>query len=266
MVKVALLSLSPVPQSALLNDTLDLQIPVEPNTSYFLRLVNVAAFAGQYIWVEGHSLTIIELDGIYHKPKEVEMVYLTPGQRVGAILTTKGDRSRNYAITTAMDTELFDLMPEDLKANATAYLVYDSERELDGSPTVDSFEPMDDFDLIPADEAAVLNNPSQTIVLNVSMDNLGDGIVSGRSHSTHPSNGSNGDRPREADSYFRTTPSSTISPIEHQKYQHCILSSVLPMILLPALASTALTQTPSSWSQAGLLRSFSITMTMARLD
>ncbi|RVX74447.1 hypothetical protein B0A52_01573 [Exophiala mesophila] len=166
----------PVPQSALLNDTLDLQIPVEPNTSYFLRLVNVAAFAGQYIWVEGHSLTIIELDGIYHKPKEVEMVYLTPGQRVGAILTTKGDRSRNYAITTAMDTELFDLMPEDLKANATAYLVYDSERELDGSPTVDSFEPMDDFDLIPADEAAVLNNPSQTIVLNVSMDNLGDGI------------------------------------------------------------------------------------------
>lgn len=164
-----------------MNDTLDLRIPVDPNTAYFLRLVNVAAFAGQYVWVEGHSLTIIELDGIYHKPKEVEMIYLTPGQRVGAILTTKSDRSRNYAITTAMDIELFDLIPEDLQSNATAYLVYDSALELNDAPAVDSFEPMDDFDLVPADEAAVLGNPSQTLVLNVSMDNLADGIVSGRS-------------------------------------------------------------------------------------
>lgn len=53
--------------------------------------------------------------------------------------------------------------------------MYDTAKELPDPATVDSFEPFDDFTLIPYDKGELLPEPDQSIELTVVMDNLGDG-------------------------------------------------------------------------------------------
>ena len=93
----------PVPDAALMNDTQNLSIPVETGKTYFIRIINMAAFAGQYLWFEGHTMRIVEVDGVYTEPTEAEMIYITAAQRYSILLTTKNDTSSNFAIVGSMD-------------------------------------------------------------------------------------------------------------------------------------------------------------------
>lgn len=93
----------PVPDAALMNDTQNLQINIQPGKTYMLRIVNMAAFAGQYFWIEGHTMRIIEVDGIYTKAAEAEQIYLTAAQRYSVLVTTKNDTSANFPIVGSMD-------------------------------------------------------------------------------------------------------------------------------------------------------------------
>jgi iron transport multicopper oxidase len=167
----------PVPNSALMNDTQNLQIKIEPGRTYFIRIVNMAAFAAQYLWIEGHTFRIIEVDGVYHEPKEASMIYITAAQRYGILLTTKNDTSENFAIVGSMDQDLFDKVPASLNPNVTSFLVYDSSKPLPTPALIDEFDPFDDMLLIPTDGEELLENPDLVVELTVQMDNLGDGAV-----------------------------------------------------------------------------------------
>ena len=94
----------PVPNAALFNDTQNLKIKVQPGKTYFVRMVNIGAFAGQYIWFEGHNISIIEVDGVYHHPATANMIYLSAAQRCSFLLTTRNDTSANFAFVGSMDT------------------------------------------------------------------------------------------------------------------------------------------------------------------
>lgn len=94
----------PVPNSALMNDTQNLTVPIKPGNTYFFRLTNVGAFAGQYFWIEGHTMKIIEVDGVYTEPAEASMIYVSAAQRYGFLLTAKNDSSANFAMVGSMDT------------------------------------------------------------------------------------------------------------------------------------------------------------------
>ena len=71
--------------------------------------------------------------------------------------------------------DLLDTIPNDLKPNATAHLVYDESAPIPPTPMIDAFEPFDDVTLIPLDKEALLENPARSINLTVDMNNLGDG-------------------------------------------------------------------------------------------
>jgi iron transport multicopper oxidase len=165
----------PVPQSALMNDTQNLQIKVEPGKTYFLRLMNIGAFAGQYFWIEGHTFRIVEVDGVWHEAAETDMIYITAAQRYGLLLTTKNETDVNYAIVGAMDQDLFDKIPDGLISNVTSFLVYDSTAELPTPAFVDEYAPFDDMKLVPVDGEKLFTDPDQSMVLDVAMDNLGNG-------------------------------------------------------------------------------------------
>ncbi len=94
----------PVPNVALLNDTTDLKIAVEPGKTYLFRMVNMGAFAGQYIWFENHTISIVEVDGVYSQPADADTIYLATAQRCSFLLTTKNDTSQNFAFVASMDT------------------------------------------------------------------------------------------------------------------------------------------------------------------
>ncbi|RKL16551.1 Iron transport multicopper oxidase FET3 [Fusarium oxysporum] len=151
----------PVPQAALMNETQDLRVPVQTGKTYFLRLANIGAFAGQYFWIEGHNMTIVEVDGAYTKPAQANMVYLSAGQRCSVLIATKDDASANFPIVASMDT--------------VSWLVYDEEKPLPKQSVVYDFDPYDDMDLVPYDEMVRLPEPSRSIELDVIMDNLRDG-------------------------------------------------------------------------------------------
>lgn len=94
----------PVPQSALMNETQNLKLSIQPGKTYLIRLLNIGAFAGQYFWIEGHSMSIVEVDGVYTKPAEANLIYLSAGQRVSFLLETKSKGHANFPIVASMDT------------------------------------------------------------------------------------------------------------------------------------------------------------------
>jgi iron transport multicopper oxidase len=94
----------PVPKAALFNDTQDLKVPVQPGKTYLFRMINIGAFAGQYFWIEGHNITIVEVDGVYTEPAEASMIYLSTAQRYSFLVTAKNDTSANFAFVGSMDT------------------------------------------------------------------------------------------------------------------------------------------------------------------
>lgn len=93
----------PVPQSALMNDTQNLTISIEPGKTYLFRIINIGAFAAQYVWFEGHTMRIVEVDGIYTEPAEADMIYMTAAQRYSVLVTAKNDTNANFAIVGSMD-------------------------------------------------------------------------------------------------------------------------------------------------------------------
>ena len=93
----------PVPDSALMNETAIAKTPVEPGKTYMFRIINMGAFAGQYFWIEGHTMRIVEVDGIYTEAAEAEMIYITAAQRYSVLVTMKNDTSTNYAYVGSMD-------------------------------------------------------------------------------------------------------------------------------------------------------------------
>ncbi|KAL8814442.1 MAG: hypothetical protein Q9223_006334 [Gallowayella weberi] len=165
----------PVPNAALMNDTQELKINVKPGKTYMFRIVNMAAFAAQYLWFEGHTMKIVEVDGIYTEAAEADMVYLTAAQRYSVLITTKDDASSNFAIVGSMDQDLFDVVPETLNPNVTGWLVYSESAKLPTPAFVDDFKPFDDFTLVPHDKLPLFQDPDYSIQLDVKMDNLGDG-------------------------------------------------------------------------------------------
>ena len=165
----------PVPKSALMNDTQNMTIPVQPGSTYLLRLINIGAFAGQYFWIEDHEMRIVEVDGVWTEPATANMIYITAAQRFSVLVTMKNSTSRNYPMIGSMDETLFDIVPKDLNSNGTSYLVYDNSKPLPAATTLDEFKPFDDLMLIPHDREPLLTDVDLSINLDVVMDNLGDG-------------------------------------------------------------------------------------------
>ncbi|KAJ5182914.1 hypothetical protein N7492_000530 [Penicillium capsulatum] len=165
----------PVPKAALMNDTQNLTMSVQPGKTYMFRMVNIGAFASQYFWIEGHTMKIVEVDGVWTEPAEADMIYIASAQRYSFLVTMKNDTSRNYPMVGSMDTDLFDTIPSTLNTNVTSWLVYDNKADNPDATEVDEFKPFDDFKLVPVDGLEQYSPADHTITLNVKMDNLGDG-------------------------------------------------------------------------------------------
>lgn len=57
----------------------------------------------------------------------------------------------------------------------TGWLVYDETKDLPKPTLLDSFDPFDDFTLVPTDGEKLYENVDHSITLDLKMGNLGDG-------------------------------------------------------------------------------------------
>lgn len=178
----------PIPQNSLFNDTRNVTWTVEPETTYFLRIVNMGMFVSQYLYVEDHTFTIVEIDGVYVEPVETDSLYITVAQRYGVLLKTKKNpKHLTFRFVNVLDQPMLDLLPEELQIISTNYLQYgdsssDKPKPLDNDKgsfdrLVATLNPVDDFDLRPVENVPLLDEYDYQIVLNFTMENLGDGVT-----------------------------------------------------------------------------------------
>lgn len=155
----------PVPYSALMNDGHNVRLNVQPGKTYFLRIVNMAAFSQTYLHLDQRKMAIVEIDGIYTEHKEVDSLYIIVAQRYGVLLKTKHSTPTNYAALAMLDTMKFDNTPGYLDPNVTSYLVYDDSKPLPSTLVVDGFDTIDDFTLTPYDKLDLFDGTPDNIII-----------------------------------------------------------------------------------------------------
>ncbi|ODQ80447.1 hypothetical protein BABINDRAFT_61782 [Babjeviella inositovora NRRL Y-12698] len=165
----------PIPQNVLFNGSRNVTWAVAVNTTYLMRVVNTGLFLSQYLYIEGHEMTVVEADGIYVEPYTTDMLYLTVAQRYSVLVKTKQASDKNFAIVQVMDEEMLDSVPADLETRGVNYMVYDSNLSLPHA-LARKLSAFNDADLRPRDPEELLADPDYFIVLDVIMDNLGDGV------------------------------------------------------------------------------------------
>ncbi|SCV99712.1 LAFE_0B00848g1_1 [Lachancea fermentati] len=167
----------PIPQNILFNNTVNASIAFEPNKAYLLRLLNVGNFVSQYIYMEDHDFTIVEVDGVYVKPNVTNLLYLSVGQRVSVLVHSKKNDGKNYALMQAMDVTMLDVVPAELQLNRTIQVFYNPSVEKATQYYLNDFSSCtNDFYLTPYDEQELYDDYDYQIKLDVRMDNLGDGV------------------------------------------------------------------------------------------
>lgn len=166
----------PIPQNTLFNDTRNNTWKVEPNKTYFVRIVNVGGFVSQYLYMEDHDFEVVEVDGVYVEKNTTSMLYITIAQRYGVLIHTKNETDKNYAFMNKIDDDMLDTIPSDLLLNSTNYIVYNEEAEYPDQYYVDELDFLDDFYLKPVSNTTLLDEADHAITIDVAMDNLGNGV------------------------------------------------------------------------------------------
>lgn len=72
------------------------RLPVESGKTYRLRLANVASLASLNFAIQGHKMTVVEADGHYVEPFEVDNLDLYSGETYSVLVKANQDPSKNY--------------------------------------------------------------------------------------------------------------------------------------------------------------------------
>ncbi|KAF8075293.1 laccase 17 [Lyophyllum atratum] len=103
----------PIPDAGLINGsgryiggpaTARSRVNVVAGKRYRLRVINISVYSGYEFSIEGHRLTIIEVDGINHVPLTVDRFEIYIGQRYSVILTAD-QPVKNYWIRAPMELQ-----------------------------------------------------------------------------------------------------------------------------------------------------------------
>ncbi len=167
----------PLPDSALINDSTNSTIQVEPNKTYLVHIICVGNWPGHTWLFDEHEMTVVEVDGIFTDPYPAEdkKLRIATGQRMSVLMKTKNDTSRNYAMWNTMDINMMFIyedrpIPEGFNPNVTAWLVYNESAPLPPPPDVHSLDAnkdfVDDVLFVPADHEQILEPVDRQIIIN----------------------------------------------------------------------------------------------------
>lgn len=111
----------PVPNATLINEAQNVKFNIRSGGRYLFHVINMGAFAAQYVDFDQHELTVIAIDGVYVTPRKVNQLFLTVAQRYSVVVTGKkgNDARKNFAITASMNLDMFDpgVIPKGIKNN-----------------------------------------------------------------------------------------------------------------------------------------------------
>lgn len=168
----------PIPQNLLFNNTLNATLRFEPGKTYLMRFINSGLFVSQYVALEDHELTIVEVDGVYVKPNVTDLLYIATGQRMSVLVKAKEqDPGKNFALMQIMDEVMLDVVPPELVRNRTHQISYSDDNEAALGFVIDDFDQAaEEFYLTPLADVPLLDHYDTQFTLNLTLDNLGDGV------------------------------------------------------------------------------------------
>lgn len=124
---------------------------------------------------DSHQLTIVEIDGVYTKPYEVDELYLSVAQRYTILVSTKDNTNQNFLISATLDTIMLDSDPAYVNPDVFGWLVYNDKKPLPTPTPLRTYNMLDDTLLVPQDHRALLEKVDNQIVLTMNFD-VEDGI------------------------------------------------------------------------------------------
>ncbi|KAJ2744922.1 ferroxidase fet3 [Coemansia sp. BCRC 34301] len=171
----------PVPNGALVGSVggaTQMVIDFVPGRTYRLRLINMSALAMFHFSIEGHTMHVIEVDGVDTLPMEVGNVRLAAAQRTSVLVRALNSTAHNFVFHADMDTDMFDNIPAALNYNSTGLIRYRKGAEIKRDEGEPDWSPFNDIDLVPVDGMAALGfdvNYSLDVYFNQYTDALNHG-------------------------------------------------------------------------------------------
>ena len=179
---------TPSPDVALINNGVNVSIPVKPGKTYYIHVIDPGNFPGHAWLFDQHPMTTVEIDGVYvvpqlmnNLPGQKPLTRVAPGQRQGVLMQTKNDTSQNYAVFDTMDVNMLFINkgivppPASYNPNATAWLVYNDSAPLPPPPVFQELGDTDFFDdvnYVPLDKEPVLEPVDRQIIFNMNEANI----------------------------------------------------------------------------------------------
>ncbi|KNC76213.1 hypothetical protein SARC_11277 [Sphaeroforma arctica JP610] len=119
----------PIPESALINHGVDSVIQFEYGKTYLLRVIAMSALARFNMYIDGHDMYVVEVDGVrVQMPEEpVSSLFLSTAQRYAVIVRAKNESESsacNYYLHADLDLDMFDNPPDTLDAFPRATVQY----------------------------------------------------------------------------------------------------------------------------------------------
>ncbi|KIM52502.1 Ferroxidase [Scleroderma citrinum Foug A] len=165
---------SPSPVTAAVGFNENSTLPFVAGRRYRLRVINTSALATFFFWIDGHSMQIIEADGIDVQEYPVDALNLAVAQRYSVLVDARNDTSSNWMIHANMDPTMFDHVPSTLQLNVTSSITYATGQNTTDLGTISDYAQFNDSNLVPTE---VVPQPSvtKTLTLEFLFQTMNDG-------------------------------------------------------------------------------------------
>jgi iron transport multicopper oxidase len=159
----------PIPDSLIVNEGQGLHINVTKGKTYRIRMINFAAFGAVMVHFDFHTMNVITNDATYIKKQDAYHLRLAPAQRHDVLISMVDSDKGNYPFTVALDlnrdwTNYTDKMT--WPHNYTGYLVLDGNQPYPKAEVVNKWEPVDDANFKPYDDATAYSSYDKLIKLD----------------------------------------------------------------------------------------------------
>ncbi|GHJ88753.1 hypothetical protein NliqN6_5155 [Naganishia liquefaciens] len=129
----------------------------EAGKKYRIRIINMSALSMFHLAMEGHDMQVIELDGVEVEPFTVDELSISAAQRYSLLVEAKNETDKNYAFMAFQNTDMYDVVPDDLVLNNTLSIQYSASAPAPAAFNLtDSFEVTNETSLVPIVSQAIM--------------------------------------------------------------------------------------------------------------
>ncbi|KAJ2122895.1 ferroxidase fet3 [Coemansia sp. RSA 720] len=156
-----------------INANLSQPIRFTPGRRYRLRVVSMSFTYWFKVRLPGHTMQVIEADGISSCPSAADGLDLGPGQRYSAIVTAHESLEYNYALNVTFYSDFIPRIPGLTPRYHQVPIVYHDDAPVKTFPLIEDHEVKwaDELAMEPRDEQMLLEPVDQRIVRNIKVLN-----------------------------------------------------------------------------------------------